>query len=231
MRRQDVQDATGRSEYNAGYGQMRAWGSAAPTNNQQGFAPGCIYQQLAGSYPFLWLNVGTFAASKWASVSDLAYANTAASTAVTATASETLFDTFFTIPANSLRAGSVIQIHYQGIATLTNGTDTLQTKLYLGGLTGTALQTGTATDVANNNIFAGDAFLVIRTIGASGTFVASGSFTAVPAASGTATRVEVITGSTALDTTAAIVIGVSATWSTNNAGNSCRLDELIVSIY
>ncbi len=66
MRRQDVQDATGRSEYNPGYGQMRAWGSAAPTNGQQGFAPGCLYQNLAGTIgTCFYINVGTFLSSQW----------------------------------------------------------------------------------------------------------------------------------------------------------------------
>ncbi len=66
MRRQDVQDATGRSEYNPGYGQMRAWGNSAPTNGQQGFAPACLYQNLAGVIgTCFWINIGTFASSQW----------------------------------------------------------------------------------------------------------------------------------------------------------------------
>src|ERR1700734_143414 len=69
MRRQDVQDATGRSEYNPGYGQMRAWGKGSPTNGQQGFAPGCIYQNLTGVIgTCLWCNIGTFSSSQWINV-------------------------------------------------------------------------------------------------------------------------------------------------------------------
>lgn len=164
-------------------------------------------------------------------IGGLSYSNTAASAAHTNTTTEALFDKQYSIPANTLWAGAVIKIRYQGIATATNGTDTLLVKLYLGGLSGTALLTGTATDVADNNIFAGEATVVIRTIGASGTFVAVGTHTDVPAASGTATHgITEITASTAIDTTVAQVIGVGADWSVANAGNSARLDILTVEI-
>lgn len=160
------------------------------------------------------------------------YRNVAASTAHSNTTTEALFDTQYSIPANTLVAGSVIKVRYQGIATATDSTDTLTVKLYIGGLSGTAILTGTATDVANNNIFAGEATIVIRTAGASGTLVAVGTHTDVPAASGTATQgITEITASTTIDTTAAQVIGVGADWSVATASNSCRLDILVVQIY
>jgi len=159
----------------------------------------------------------------------LQYVNVAASSAHTNTTTEALFDKTFTIPANTLRAGDVLRVRYQGIATATNSTDTLTIKLYFGGLTGTAILAGTATDVENNNIFAGDATIVLRTVGSSGTFVAYGVHTDVPAASGTAQNdITEITASTAIDTTAAIVIGVGADWSVANASDSARLDILTV---
>lgn len=158
------------------------------------------------------------------------YRNVAASAAHTNTTDEALFDAQYSIPANTLKAGSVIKVRYQGIATATNSTDTLTIKLYLGGLAGTAILTGTATDVANSNIFCGEATIVIRTVGATGTFVAYGSHSDVPAASGTATPVYEITASTTIDTTAAQVIGVGADWSVANSGNSCRLDIMVVEI-
>ncbi len=158
------------------------------------------------------------------------YANTAASTAHSNTTTEALFDTQYSIPANTLVAGNVIKVRFQGIATSTNSTDTLLIKLYIGGLSGTAILTGTATDVANNNIFCGEATIVIRTTGASGTLVAIGSHSQVPAASGTAVPVFQITASTTIDTTAAQVVGVGADWSVASASNSCRLDILTVEI-
>ena len=160
------------------------------------------------------------------------YAAVAASAAHTNTTTEALFDKQYSIPANTLVAGSVIKVRYQGIATATNSTDTLLIKLYIGGLSGTAILTGTATDVADNNIFAGEALIQIRTAGASGTLVAVGTHTDVPAASGTATHgICEITASTTIDTTAAQVIGVGADWSVASASNSARLDIMVVEIY
>lgn len=155
------------------------------------------------------------------------YANTAASTAVSNLTAETAFDTKFTIPKNSLQPGQTIKVKFQGIATSTNSTDTLAIKLYIGGIAGTALLTLAARDVANNDIFTGEVLIVFRTIGASGTFVAYGSAPASPNASGTAKN-QYSTASTAIDTTAAQDIVVSATWSVASASNSCRLDILVV---
>jgi hypothetical protein len=158
----------------------------------------------------------------------LLYTQTAAGTALTNSTTETLLGSY-SIPANALKAGDVLRVKFQGIATATNSTDTLLVKLYIGGLSGTVLLAGTATDVANNNVFAGEFTLVVRTAGASGTVVGYGTHTEVPAASGTAVHdVTEILASTAIDTTAAQVVGVGATWSVANAGNSCRLDILNV---
>jgi len=161
----------------------------------------------------------------------LHYVNTAASTAISASSTETAFDTNYTIPANTLRAGSVIKVRFQGIATATNSTDTLTIKLYLGGLTGTAIFSSSATDAVNSDIFAGEAIIVIRTIGATGTFVASGNFTKVEGASGTATRVDAIVASTAIDTTTSKLVTASGTWSTTSGSNSCRMDIFSVEVY
>jgi hypothetical protein len=157
------------------------------------------------------------------------YRNVAASTAHAASTTETLFDTSYSIPANTLKAGSVIRIKFQGIATATTA-ETLLVKLYIGGLTGTALLTGTATDPANNDIFVGEATVVIRTIGASGPLVAMASGNIVPAATRVAVPVYQITASTTIDTTAAQVVGVGADWS-GSGSNSARLDILVVEIY
>jgi hypothetical protein len=155
----------------------------------------------------------------------------AAGTAHTSTVTEALIGSY-SIPANTLVAGSVIEVQYQGIATATTNTDTLTVKLYIGGLSGTAVLSGTATDIANNAIFAGKATLVIRTIGTSGTFVAYGHHTDVPAVANTATMaVAEIVASTAINTETAQVVGVGADWSTADVNNSCRLDIFIVKIY
>jgi hypothetical protein len=158
----------------------------------------------------------------------LALSATAASTAISNTTTETAFsNASFTIPANWLRAGSIIRFGWQGIATSTNSTDTLQIKAYVGS---TAVATGTATDVADNNVFAGEATVSIRTIGSSGTFVANASHTKAPAASLTASRVDEITASTTLDTTATVTISVKATWGAQSASDSCRNDIFWITV-
>ena len=158
----------------------------------------------------------------------LLYRNVAASAAVTNDTAETLFDKNYSIPANTLKAGTVLKIRYQGIATATHTTDTLAIKLYIGGLSGTALISHAATDVADNNVFQGEYTLIIRTAGASGTMVGCGTYKSVPAAEGTMTTKDDILASTTIDTTVAQVIGVSATWSVADTGNSVRLDVLTV---
>ena len=146
---------------------------------------------------------------------------TAASAAVSNTASETTFDnSSYTIPANSLKVGDIIRIRTQGIATATNSTDTLAIAVKIGS---TALYTFTANDVVNNDIWTGEVEMTVRSIGASGAAVvdivgtldvdadkdpAIGSFKA----------------STTIDTTGDLALTVTATWSVANSGNSCRAD-------
>lgn len=180
------------------------------------------------------MGMGAAAGGLQCSSDGVIYTNAAPSTAVTTTTTETMFDKFATIPANALIPGTLIRCRFQGIATATNSTDTLAIKLYLatvttaGSITGTALLSQTATDVANSDVFQGEYELIIRTIGASGTMVGCGTYKSVPAAEGTATYKDDILASTTVDTTVAQYLGVSATWSTNNAGNSCRLDFMRV---
>lgn len=150
----------------------------------------------------------------------LALAAEAASTALTNSVTETNFDnSALTIPANSLNLGDVIRVRAQGICTATNSTDTFTGRIKLGSTT--VLTTG-AVDVANNDIFYLEGDIVIRTIGASGTAVASGLIAL--GAAGTATARPQFMASTTVDTTAAITAAVSGQWSVANAGNSCRLD-------
>ncbi len=159
-----------------------------------------------------------------------AYTNEAASSALTASSTETLFSTSYSIPPNTLVPGQLIKISYWGICTATNGTDTFASVLRIGGVAGTALYTHTATDVANNNIFLGEFNLIVRTVGASGTIVGWGWGKNVPAAEGTIAVRDDVLASTTIDTTVAQVIGVTGQFSSTNAGNSARLDFLAVEL-
>jgi predicted RecA/RadA family phage recombinase len=153
--------------------------------------------------------------------SQLNFAIVAASTAVANTTVETPFDQSVTIPANTLKVGDTIRVRAQVIAPLTNSTDTLLVKLKIGN---TVLLATTAVDVANNDIAFLDMDVVVRTIGATGTIVAAGSYNI--GTPGAATPKAGNLGSTAIDTTAPQALTVTATWSVANAGDSCRLDML-----
>ncbi len=160
----------------------------------------------------------------------VAYRTVAAGTALTASSTETLLGSY-SIPADTLKAGTVVKVRFQGICTGANSSDTLLIKLYIGGLAGTAILTGTATDATANDTFQGEALIQIRTAGASGTLVATASGNLVPAATRVAVPVFQITASTTVDTTAAQVVGVGGTFNSTSGGNSCRLDILVVEIY
>lgn len=68
-RRHDIQDATGRIEYLPGRGTIQAWGSSAPTASAKGFAPGCLWHNLAGAAgSTLYVNTGTFASAVWTNI-------------------------------------------------------------------------------------------------------------------------------------------------------------------
>lgn len=162
--------------------------------------------------------------------SNLVYSTTARGAQSAANSStETAFDAYATLPANSLNVGDIIKIRAQGIAPTTVGSDTLTIKAYIHTATsliaGTLLGTGPAIDVANNDIFTVDILIQIRTIGASGTLVSEGYIaTGTP---GTATARAVSSASATVNTTAAQYVGISATWnSTNN--NIVYMDILAV---
>jgi hypothetical protein len=158
-------------------------------------------------------------------VGGLAYSSTQASSAISNTTTETYFDQSYTAPANTVKAGTVIKIRTQGIATSTNGTDTLIIKGYIGP---DCVWTSATVDVADNDVWFADIALTCRTAGATGTFVGN-CFTQDPDAAGTA-PVWANLASTVFDTTGTLAIRFSATWGAVHTGNSCRQDYLTVEI-
>lgn len=164
-------------------------------------------------------------------VGGLAYSNTAASTALTGNVNtEQLFDVSYTIPANTLKAGTVVKVRAQGIATTTQANDAVAYKLYIGGSGGTALISIASTDATNNDTFQAECTLICRTAGTTGTFVSTGTYK-VSSAEGTMTVKDDITASTSINTQANQALVLTATWNVANATNSCRVDILTVEIY
>lgn len=162
-------------------------------------------------------------------IGGLAYSNVAASTTVGATSVETLFDVNYTIPANTLKAGTVVKVRYVGFGVAGSGTDTLAHKLYIGGSGGTAIISSAAAQLATNATFTGECDIVCRTAGTTGTIVAFGTYKQ-SSAEGTMTVKDDYLASTTLNTTANQALVVTGTWNTTNA-TSARLDILDVLIF
>tara|TARA_R110002167_G_scaffold16288_1_gene63999 strand:- start:60 stop:686 length:627 start_codon:yes stop_codon:yes gene_type:complete len=130
-----------------------------------------------------------------------------------------------TIAANTLVAGNAIHIKSYGRVTDNNSTDTLTPKLLFGGV---AVGTGAALDVANSDLVRLDAWITVRTIGGTGTYVADGLFE-TDAAGGT--KLLWTKASTAIDTTGALVLAMDFDWSVAHAENIYIQDQFIVTIH
>jgi hypothetical protein len=152
------------------------------------------------------------------------FANAAASTAVSnGVATEQFYDVNYNLPANSLQVGDVLEIEAWAVVSAQAGTDTITGKLYLGA---TAIATTPAVDSTANDVVYMKAMVIIRTIGAAGTFVAD--YMVANGVVGTATLRPGNIASTAIDTTAAQLIRASSTWSATTATNTSALQGLRV---
>lgn len=150
-----------------------------------------------------------------------------ASTAITgATETETNFSQAYTMPANTLKAGTRVKIRAQGIHTATTDTEDHTILLKVGS---TTVASKAAVDPADSDLFFFDFELVCRTAGEAGTMVGCGLIATGP--SGTADVTAVLLASTAVDTTAELVIAVAIDRQASATdGDSARLDILTVDI-
>jgi len=153
----------------------------------------------------------------------LIYAARADSATVSDTTTETAFDKSKTIDGGELQAGDVIHVIAQGNVPTTNSTDTLNVKLKLG--TEIICATG-ALNVTDADIWYIDAYITIRTLGASGTISATG--TTSIGVIGTATAKPFRTASVTEDISGDVAITVTATWSVAHSDNDTDLEALII---
>lgn len=146
---------------------------------------------------------------------------TAASSAITNTATETAFSTTFSIPANRLRVGSVLSLRARASVSSGNSTDTLTLRARLTNAAGAVLGAGLAFDVTNGGGDVGDINLqmVVRTLGAAGTMMSVGTIGLLTAVQATGSA-----GAVTIDTTAAITLVITAQWSVASASNSVTMD-------
>ena len=138
----------------------------------------------------------------------------------------------YTIPADTLVAGSTIRFYAAGIVEDNNGSDTLKTLSRLGTSTtdrsNTEVFSSAAVDVADGDIYCWHGVIQIRTAGSSGTAVAMASYQA-PAATGTAPKWN-YKASIAVDTTSALRVAVTGDWDAANADNEANSEIFVVDI-
>lgn len=135
------------------------------------------------------------------------------SSAVTNVTAETIVGTF-TIPANALKVGSVIEFLAGIIASATNSTDTFRVRVRIGGVSGTVVADSTAIDLANGDTGVLRGQVVVRATGASGSIAAASQSILKTTAN------PLVIGATTIDTTAAITLVATITESVASAGNS-----------
>lgn len=132
-----------------------------------------------------------------------------------------------TLNANSTLVGKTFKIKGAGVFSNT-GTPTLTLKIKLGAVT--VLDTGAITTVtsASNRLFLFEGVITVRSVGASGTAFAQGTFTET-ATAGTGKLYPVANTSTvAVDTTANLAFNVTATWGAASASNTISLTNLVI---
>lgn len=134
----------------------------------------------------------------------------------------------FTFPANTLRAGDILRfrevVHIAGVT----GTPTYTGRLLNGS---TAVGTTGAVTVAANDVVILEGEITVRSVGATGEILASGTFNAgVP---GTATSKAWSYGFNAgatIDTTAAQTFKPAGTWSAASTSNVARLKQFTLDL-
>lgn len=141
---------------------------------------------------------------------------------------ETNFSESYSIPANTLKVGTVVRVRAQGIHTATTGAETHDILVKLGA---TTIMSKTGIDPANSDGFWIDAVIQIRTAGAGGTMVACGAMGFGASGAAAAQSENYLLASTAVDTTAALVIAIAIDRQAAAADtDSARLDILVVEV-
>ena len=130
----------------------------------------------------------------------------------------------YTIPANKLEVGDIVRIKVFCTVVDSNSTDTLTPILNFGG---TAIATGAALDVADNDIVYAWADVHVTATGSSGTMTAVSEIRTDALG---AVHVIGATSLTSKDTTAKIAVALNVDWSVAHADNEVRIDAFSVEL-
>lgn len=153
-----------------------------------------------------------------------AIANTSA---INTTSTETVVYST-TIPANSLKVGDQLTVEGLIYNISVNATPTLRGRIRFGPttITGTIVcDTGTISVIADNWLLL-RATITVQAIGASGSIVASGSSHSIATSTNAGQSLAIV--ATTVDTTAALLLELTALWSASHASNSCRGQQFTV---
>lgn len=154
---------------------------------------------------------------------------TAAGTSHTGSTDEAVLASYV-IPANTIKAGTLVRCRFLARVTADNGATTLTGRLRLGTttLTGTELIVSSAVDTSSGHIFEGEFVLIGRAApGAAAAIVGCGSF-AQPAAAGGA-RITANLNTTNFATNGALRLELTADWSAADA-NAVQAEIFVVEV-
>ena len=130
----------------------------------------------------------------------------------------------YMIPANKLEVGDIVRIKAFCTVIDSNSTDTLTPILKFGG---TAIATGAALDVADDDIIYAWADVHVTASGS------SGAMTAISEIRTDALGATVVIGQTALtskDTTGTLAVALNVDWSAAHADNEVRIDAVSIEL-
>lgn len=161
----------------------------------------------------------------------------AAVAAGTTTASSTAENecTEYTIPANTLVAGSTVRVKFFVYVLDNNGSDTLQVGLRLGSNTTASGNPGmlsAATDVADTDALVGECIFQVRTAGTGGTMAGWGTVATGTAGSklSMATDQSGAFAASAINTTVANYLSVTTLFNASHADNEATTEGFVVDI-
>lgn len=154
--------------------------------------------------------------------------------AVSTTDTQYFTDVQSVLKANSLKAGSMIEIDWKLVRTGQNSTNTQVSELVIGPNpwvdgADSVIATHSAANQIAGTIFAGHAILILKSDGASGKYDAIVEYQALSAVGSAIISGEVDNGS--IDTTVENAIGCTVDFSAASTGNKAILEMLSVRVY
>lgn len=165
--------------------------------------------------------------NSWLRYVPQAYINTSASNTISNTTTETVFDKYHTVLANTLRAGSTIRLIASGFILSHTGTPDLEFRYRIGGVTGGVMFYNDFTAVTSSDEWWIDSVTIFRTGGATAVTRGITRFGFGPQ---TLQTLHSDQGQNVIDTTTALDLVMTAQWSIADTQNQVQLDNMVVDI-